>query len=321
MSTTDGLWWADAELEQRLLSDPAAVLKEHGINVGPDFPPDSAREVARIICVIWQDGKVIPRSAFRIDPLDEGLLFGNGVWESTRTASGLPWLWPLHIDRLRKTAALLGINVAPERLPTSQQVGAYVKALSDTDVVVRLNVSAGQAGVPGTVWMAAWPQQAPMSGVRLQTRRNPVEKNQPYLLWKTFQYATRLRVGREAVPAGFDSALLLDDAGNVQEAAHANIFLRLPTGWITPAVDGGLLPGTVRQMLLQHAPVVLREGTVPKASLKDVIEAFVTNSNLGIVPVTKIDDKTLAVGPETRQLMAWMFPVPPGGEKPHFVVG
>jgi branched-subunit amino acid aminotransferase/4-amino-4-deoxychorismate lyase len=318
---SDGLWWADDSLKTRLTHDPAAVLAEQGINVPADFPPDHAREVARIVGVVWQDGKLIPRTAFRIDPQDEGLLFGNGVWESTRTVNSLPWLWPYHIDRLRHTAAALGIAVAPERLPTSQVVGEFVRALTTTDVVIRLNVSAGRRGGVGSVWMTAWPQHRPLAGVRLQTRRSPVEKNQPYLLWKTFQYATRLRVNREAAAAGFDSALLLDEFDNILEASHANIFLRLPDGWVTPVADGGLLPGTVRQMLLASGPLKIKEAVVPWAALRDVSEAFVTNSSLGAVPVTQIDDQKLAPGPGTQALFDWLYPPTPGGERTRFVVG
>lgn len=318
---TDDLWWADDELKARLMSDPAGVLAGQGIVVPPDFPPDHAREVARIVGVIWQDGKIVPRSAFRLDPHDEGLLFGNGAWESTRTVNSLPWLWPYHVERLLSTAALLRIPLAPNRLPTGHQVGAFVKSLTASDVVVRLNVTAGRSGGVGTVWMTAWPQQRPPVGVRLQSRRSPVEKNQPYLLWKTFQYATRLRVNAEAVAAGFDSALLLDENDNVQEASHANIFLRLPDGWVTPAADGGLLPGTVRRMLLANGPFPIREAVVPKAALADVTEAFVTNSNLGAVPVTQVDDRKLSPGAGTRDLFDWLYPPTPGGERPRFVVG
>ena len=38
------------------------------------------------------------------------------------------------------------------------------------------------------------------------------------------------------------------------------------------------------------------------------VEAFVTNSNAGIVPVTRIDDIEFAVGPETRKLLRWIEP-------------
>ncbi len=175
---------------------------------------------------------------------------------------------------------------------------------------MRLNVTAGRPGkAPGLVWMSAALPPVPHASVRLQSRRTPVLKEQPYLAWKTFQYAERLRTGRQAVQAGFDSALMLDPNDNVLEAAHANLFVRLPEGWATPAVEGELfLPGTVRRHLLEKAPVPITEQTIPYAALAQVREAFVTNSNVGIVPVTQIDQFTFPVGPDTLSLIRWILP-------------
>ncbi len=92
----------------------------------------------------------MPLDQFYIDPADEGLLFGRGVWESTRTIGGVPWLWPSHLDRLRRTADLLDIAVAPERLPDAKQVSEYTRALSTQEVVVRLNVTAGRGERPAS---------------------------------------------------------------------------------------------------------------------------------------------------------------------------
>ena len=116
-----------------------------------------------------------------------------------------------------------------------------------------------------------------------------------------------LQAGRQASQAGFDSALMLDPQDNLLEAAHANIFVRLPTGWATPPlVSGLLLPGTVRQYLLEHAPLPIAEQTIPYSALAEVREAFVTNSNVGIVPVSQIDERTFAIGNETKSLLQWL---------------
>jgi len=302
--------WANPQRGPSVPRDPAAVLKEYGINLPPGCPPRVAEEVVRIVSLVWQDGKIIPREQFFIDPSDEGLLFGRGLWECTRTYSGVPWLWPAHLDRLRRTAALLEIDVAPERLPDSRTVGEFVRALTAMDVVVRLNVTAGRPGRPGVVWMSARLPETPMASVRLQTCRSPVPKGQPYLAWKTFQYSSRLQAGKQAQHAGFDSALLLDAEDSLLEAAHANVFVRLPDGWATPpADDGGLLPGTVRQYLLEHAPLPMRERTIPRVLLTEVREAFLSNSNVGIVPVVQIDEWTFPVGNETLELLRWLHPV------------
>lgn len=303
----DEFWWAHPALKERLRRDPRAVLAERGINLPPGLPPGVVHRAVRVAFLLWVEGRIVPLDQFFIDPGDEGLLFGRGVWESTRTVGGVPWLWPAHLDRLRRTAELLDIAVAPARLPDSRQVSEYVAALSAQDLVVRLNVTAGRPGQAGMVWMSAALPPAPVASVRLQSRRTPVLNAEPYLAWKTFQYASRLRTGRQAVQAGFDSALMLDAQGNLLEAAHANLFVRRGERWVTPPVDTGLLlPGTVRQHLLQNAPLPIAEETIPYAALAEVREAFVTNSNVGIVPVARIDGYAFPVGGDTLGLIRWL---------------
>ncbi|MFO0810313.1 MAG: aminotransferase class IV [Gemmataceae bacterium] len=307
MPHSDELWWANPSLKERLRLDPAAVLKERGIVLPAGLPADVVHEVVRVAHLLWVDGRIVSLDQFRIDPADEGLLFGRGVWESTRTIDGSPWLWPAHLDRLRRTADLLDIRVAPERLPDERRVAEYVRSLTGQDVVVRLNVTAGRPGQPGVVWMSAALQPAPRPSLRLQTLRTPVLAGQPYLTWKTFHYAHRLRVGRQAVDAGYDTSLMLDPGDNLLEAAHANLFVRLPDGWATPSAAGGLfLPGTVRQYILDRAPLTIREQTIPLAKLRDIREAFVTNSNVGVVPIVQIDKHIIPIGSDTTNLIRWL---------------
>lgn len=316
---SDEWGWAGPELKQQLLRDPAAVLKDRGVTVPAEVPLPIVHELVRVVSLLWVEGKILPLDQFHIDPADEGLLFGRGVWESTRTIGGVPWLWPWHLDRLRRTAELLAIEVAPERLPDAGKVSEYVRGLTTQDVLVRLNVTAGRPGKTGLVWMSAAPQPYPPSSLRLKSCWSPVQKGQAYLTLKTFQYATRLRIGQQAMQAGFDSALLLDAAGNLLEAAHANLFVRLPDGWATPLADGGLLPGTVRQYLLERSPLPIREQAIPHTLLGQVREAFVTNSNVGIVPVTQIDEHTYPIGGETQSLIRWLEPPPSAGPQYRFV--
>jgi branched-subunit amino acid aminotransferase/4-amino-4-deoxychorismate lyase len=305
-SLRDEFPWANPQLKQQLAHDPIAVLKERGINVSPSLPRQIVEQCVRIAYLLWVDGRIVPLDQFNIDPLDEGLLFGRGAWESTRTVHGVPWLWPLHLDRLRQTAQVLHIDLAPDRLPDTKQVSEYVRALTDQDVVIRLNVSAGRPGARGLVWMSASLRPTPIESVRLKTVASPVHKGQAYLTLKTFQYATRLRIGQQAAQAGFDSALLLDHDGNLLEASHANLFVRFRDGWATPKADGGFLPGTLRHFLLERSPKPIREQTMPLAQLADAQEVFVTNSNVGIVPVTQIDDQRFAIGPDTQDLIQWL---------------
>lgn len=293
-----------------LTRDPIAYLKAHGINVPANLSPRVIDDLMRIVSLVWVNGQIIAREQFHIEPDDEGLLFGRGLWESTRTFDHVPWLWPLHIERLLRTAALLGIDIAPERLPNTEEVTHFARTLAGCDVVIRLNVSAGWPAMkrPGLVWMTAMLIPQPMASARLKTVQTPVNKDEPYLIWKTFQYAGRLKAGQIANQAGFDSALLVDPEGNILEMCHANVFVRLPDGWATPPANTGLLPGTVRQHILANAPIPIRERTIPLAHLADASEVFVTNSKVGIVPVTQVDERAFPIGEETRSLMGWLQP-------------
>jgi branched-subunit amino acid aminotransferase/4-amino-4-deoxychorismate lyase len=311
--------WANPRLKEQLESDPTAVLKDRGIDVPEEFPRAVVHEFVRVASLLWVEGEIVPLDRFYIDPSDEGLLFGRGVWESTRTFDGVPWLWPMHLERLIQSAEVLGIDVAPERLPDETKITEYVKSLTSQDVIVRLNVTAGRPGKTGVVWMSAAPIPHAPPSLRLATCRNPVQKGHAYLILKTFQYATRLRLGQEANQLGYDSALLLDDQGNLLEAAHANIFLRFRDGWATPPADGGLLPGTVRRHLLERAPMPMREQVIPYARVAEASEVFVTNSNLGIIPIVQVDRHSFPIGEETQNLIRWMVPPGPPGTHYRFV--
>jgi branched-subunit amino acid aminotransferase/4-amino-4-deoxychorismate lyase len=289
-------------------ADPITILKERGIGVPDNFPVEVAREFAKMVTTVWLEGQTIPLEKFAIDPGDEGLLFGRGVWETTRTIDGSPWLWPLHTDRMLQTAKLLFIDLAPERLPNAETVKTFVQSLGTQDAVIRLNATAGRPGKRGVVWMTAAPLAHHSPTLRLRGCRNPVQKGQALLTLKTFQYATRLRIGQLAAQTGFDTALLTDEAENVQEASHGNIFFKFADGWVTPKSDGGFLPGTVRHFLLEKSPIPIREEVIPFKKIGEAKEVFVTNSAVGIVPVTLIDDKKFTQGPDTTTLMRWLEP-------------
>jgi branched-subunit amino acid aminotransferase/4-amino-4-deoxychorismate lyase len=130
------------------------------------------------------------------------------------------------------------------------------------------------------------------------------------LILKTFQYATRMAIGQMARDTGYDSALLLDENDNITESSHANIFFKTSAGWVTPVSNGTILPGTVRRLLVERSPFPMRQEVVPVSILSDVKECFVSNSNLGIVPVTQIDQFSYVIGNETRELVKWIEPPP-----------
>lgn len=266
--------------------------------------------------MIWLDGALASADAIPLATDDAGLRFGVGLFETTRTLGGRPWLWQAHRARMIEAARRLGMPPLEDRLPDAAAVAAFLERFGPGDVVLRLCATAGGQSTPGRVWMTARPLPPlppPESGASLQTARYRVSRSDPFAETKSLNYGLRWLAHREALAAGYEDALLLSTDGLVLEAAHASLFVRIGATWQTPALHGGILPGTLRQALLGQssdpdADAIPRlaavEVDLPIERLAEIDEAFLTNSVRGVVPVTQLDNRKLTPGAETQRLCA-----------------
>jgi branched-chain amino acid aminotransferase len=103
-----------------------------------------------------------------------------------------------------------------------------------------------------------------------------------------------------------------DVLGNVAELATSNIFMTKDGVVYTPIANGTFLAGITRQRvigLLRGAGVTVVEKTLTYQDFKQAEEIFSTGNYSKVVPVTRIDDRTLPFGPlyaKARELY-WAF--------------
>jgi para-aminobenzoate synthetase/4-amino-4-deoxychorismate lyase len=85
--------------------------------------------------------------------------------------------------------------------------------------------------------------------------------------------------------------LLVDLDGCVLEAAHANVWVREGTTLVTPALDGRILPGTVRARVLADPPAghIAREESVTLERVAAADEVLLSSSLRGLHPATLAD--------------------------------
>ena len=91
---------------------------------------------------------------------------------------------------------------------------------------------------------------------------------------------------------GFDEALIENSAGYLTEASRSNIFWVKDNTLFTPALACGCLPGITRGLVLDLArqkKIKAREGEFRAVDLYSADEAFLTNSLMGIMPLTKVN--------------------------------
>jgi branched-chain amino acid aminotransferase len=125
-------------------------------------------------------------------------------------------------------------------------------------------------------------------------------------------YPNNARAIFEARSRGFDNAVMCDMLGNVAELATSNIFLAKDGVVYTPAINGTFLAGITRQRvigLLRQNGVTVVEKSLVYSEFQAADEVFSTGNYSKVVPVTRIDNRPLPMGPfydKARELY-WAF--------------
>jgi len=95
---------------------------------------------------------------------------------------------------------------------------------------------------------------------------------------------------------GLDNCILLNEKKYITEALNANIFLVKGNRIITPSLSDGCLRGIIRKniiaMLDKDSNYEIFEKEISPFELQKVDEVFLSNSIMGIQPVTKYRKKT-----------------------------
>jgi branched-chain amino acid aminotransferase len=148
--------------------------------------------------------------------------------------------------------------------------------------------------------------------ITLSSFRRPTLESMPVDAKAGCLYPNNARAIFEARARGFDNAVMCDLLGNVAELATSNIFMAKAGVVYTPAVNGTFLAGITRQRvihLLREAGVDVVEKALKYKDFCEADEIFSTGNYSKVVPVIRIDDRTLPHGPfytRARELY-WSF--------------
>lgn len=148
--------------------------------------------------------------------------------------------------------------------------------------------------------------------ITLSPYRRPTLETMPVDAKAGCLYPNNARSLFEAHTRGFDNAVVCDLLGNVAELATSNIFMAKDGVVFTPVSNGTFLAGITRQRvvgLLREKGVTVVEKTLTYQDFLKADEIFSTGNYSKVVPVTRIDDRTLPFGPiyaKARELY-WEF--------------
>jgi len=133
--------------------------------------------------------------------------------------------------------------------------------------------------------------------VTVATRRTPAWALDPRV--KSLNYLNNILAKLEAQQAGMPEAVMLNAEGYVAECTADNIFFVRHGQLCTPATAAGALQGVTRDSVLEVAHTLgisATEGFFTRYDLYTAEECFMTGTGAEIVPVVRIDGRTIGAG-------------------------
>lgn len=288
------------------------------------------------------DGEIVPAEAASVRVDDRGFMYGDAAFETVRAYGGELFRWDDHADRLRNTCETLEMDHGLADAELRARIDETLEANGLEDAYVRLSITRGvqpgkltpdpdvdptvvvitkplpRGGRPENGGQPRWDGPATLRTVDV---RRPPESVMPSHL-KTHNYLGGILARLELRGTDADDALLCDVDGNVAEGTTSNVFFVDDRALHTPSLDGPVLPGVTRQVVLDLARqegIPIDEGTFAPSDVLSADEVFITNTTGEVWPVSSIDgrpigddtaaDRTDTVypgGPVTR-LLARLF--------------
>ena len=255
----------------------------------------------------WINGELVPGDEASLSITDHGLTVGDGCFETTTIVRGVPFAMRRHLARLRHSLNGLGIDLAM----TDEALREAAQMVADANPehhVLRFTVTAGPGplgsgrgdSVPsvfiGSSPSRGWPPSAAVVTV-------PWPRNERGALAgiKSTSYAENVVALAHATARGASEAIFANTIGNLCEGTGTNIFVEYEGRLVTPPLSSGCLAGVTRALVVEAMAV--EELDVPVEILQTTTEAFLTSSTRDVMPIDRIDDRSMAAGPLTAAAM------------------
>jgi branched-chain amino acid aminotransferase len=126
---------------------------------------------------------------------------------------------------------------------------------------------------------------------------------------KSLNYLNNILAKIEANHAGCEEAIMLNAEGFVAECTGDNVFIVKGGQLLTPPLSAGALYGITRNTVIElakEAGLTVSEPNLTRYDLFNADECFLTGTGAELIPIVKIDGRTIGKGtpgPQTRDLV------------------
>lgn len=287
----------------------------------------------------WLNGSFVDEDAASISIRDTGLLHAAGVFTTMRAYGGRVFMIERHLARIRESCEALFVPLQHKDAAIADAAAELLSRNELQDARLRLTVTRGRATqdplhgmrLEPTVLLTAaplepYPQEYYQKGMTVivldEQKLNPYDLQAGH---KTLNYFSRLAALREANRRQAGEALWFNVHNYLQCGSITNVTIVKAGRLHTPPTNeelrdesvrqrtaypkSNVLPGVTRSVvfdLAAEAGVEIERRGLTINDLLDADEVFVTNSNMGIMPVCRVERKPIGAdkpGPITLGLM------------------
>lgn len=261
---------------------------------------------------IYINGRFVPRKDAKVSVFDHGLLYGDGAFEGIRSYKRRVFKLEEHMDRLYETAHTLMIRIPLTQKQMMEAIVATLEKNGISDGYIRVIITRGEGdlgldprkcyGKPNVIIIAdkitLYARELYNKGmaiITVPTVRNNPEALNPRL--KSLNYLNNILAKIEANNSGYAEAIMLDPQGYVAECTGDNIFIVKHGVLSTPGQ--GRLQGITRDTVMAMAKdsrIATQERFITRHEVYTADECFLTGTAAEIIPVVKVDGRTIGNG-------------------------
>jgi branched-chain amino acid aminotransferase len=291
---------------------------------------------------IWMDGELVDWDKAQVHVLSHALHYGSGVFEGIRayeTSRGAAvWHLDEHLKRLARSAKLYHMDIPYSHEALVEATKEVIRANGLQSCYIRPLAfrGYGEMGVNPllaevNVTIAVWPwgaylgEDALEQGVRIKVsswRRNS-QNALPAGAKASGQYINSVLAKVESLKAGYDEAIMLNEAGHVTDGSGENVFIVRDGVLTTPPTSAGCLDGITRNSVITLAReqgYTVKEENLVRTDLYNADECFFTGTAAELTPIREVDDRVVGEGhrgPVTKELQGAFFAATKGENDTH----
>ncbi|GAB4186383.1 MAG: branched-chain-amino-acid transaminase [Simkaniaceae bacterium] len=263
--------------------------------------------------VLFND-QVVEKEKVCISPFDRGVIFGDGVFTTILIENGKPVFFDAHQKRLHEQAKSLHIKaplIAKEHIydliaKNNARFGNY--RLKIVIMGGSVDVKGFEKRQAGALFGFLEPYEKKNKPLRVSIYPDPVET--PIARFKTLSYLHRFILFDWAKERGVDECLIKNSEGILLEGVFSNFFWTCESNFYYPDPRLPLLHGITIQALQKIAENLGMQAKPVKAGLDQIPQEahiFLTNSLMGFLPVTEIDNKQFPRNPHLEKVLKENF--------------